>query len=401
MWRATSALLLAAIVGGCGFAGVNPRSSGSATGPVGHQVAAGESIYSIASRYGTTPEELAARNGLGAPYQLTVGQRLVVPAPAQYVVQPGETIDMIARRYGTTPAELARINGIGAPYTVQAGRTLMMPQAAASGATGVIATSAAPTSSVQVSALPAPGAAAAATSTAVQPPAFGVVPGATAGTAQPPAFATGSVATGDPIPLVGTTGAGPAAPGQQVAALQAPTLDTSGLPAAAPPQAATSNPVIPPAQAEIAPDAPLPPAQTAAPPPSTAAGGLPVLSGSGFLRPVSGQVLSAFGQGTVPNDGINIAAPEGTPILAAEAGVVAYVGEDIDTFGNLVLIRHADGWVTAYGHAEAILVSEGDTVTRGQVIGRVGKTGAVSTAQLHFELRRGTEPVDPQAYLDG
>ena len=380
MWRACGALLLAVAVTGCGFAGINPRSPGSATGPVGHEVVAGESIYSIAARYGTTAEELASRNGIGAPYQLTVGQRLVVPPPAQYVVQPGETLNEIARRYGTTPAELARINGIGAPYPVQAGQTLTMPQALLGG--GPALATAAPSSSVQVSTLP--------------PSQVGTLPigqpSASAGFPSDPTTPAG-VATGDPIPLVSAQGVTSSDdPTQPVVAFQAPALDPSALGA---PTVTAITPDNVPAQT-------LPPASTAVQPAaSTNDGALPVLSGSGFMRPVPGQVVSAFGEGTVPNDGVNISAPTGTPILAAEAGVVAYVGEDIDTFGNLTLIRHADGWVTAYGHAEAILVVEGESVSRGQVLGRVGQSGAVSSPQLHFELRRGTEPVDPLAYLDG
>ena len=392
MWRAMSALLLATVVGGCGFAGVNPRSVGSAPGPAGHEVAAGDSIQSIAARYGTSVEALAANNGIGAPYQLTVGQRLVIPAPAQYVVQPGETLNDIARRYGTTPAELARINGIGAPYTVQPGRTLTMPQILSGG--GIVAGGSPPTA-VQVSALPAPGDSGltglAPTAGGLPPATGGVVPiGPGSSAPLPVGAASGGVATGDPIPLVAAQDvAGPTPTGvtQPITALQPPALDPSALSTSAVDPAATQ---------------PLPPASTGSvAAQSSGSGGLPVLSGSGFLRPVSGQVLTSFGQGTVPNDGVNIGAPSGTPILAAEAGVVAYVGEDIDTFGNLTLIRHADGWVTAYGHAEAILVAEGESVSRGQVIGRVGSSGAVSSPQLHFELRRGTEPVDPLAYLDG
>ena len=99
------------------------------------------------------------------------------------------------------------------------------------------------------------------------------------------------------------------------------------------------------------------------------------------------------------NDGINIAAPRGTPVKAAENGVVAYAGNELRGFGNLLLIKHDGGWVTAYAHNEALLVRRGDRVRKGQTIARVGSSGGVSTPQLHFELRRGKNAVDPRKHL--
>jgi murein DD-endopeptidase MepM/ murein hydrolase activator NlpD len=125
--------------------------------------------------------------------------------------------------------------------------------------------------------------------------------------------------------------------------------------------------------------------------------------GGGFLWPVRGKVLSRFGpQGRgLHNDGINIAAPQGTPIRAAENGVVVYAGNELPGFGNLLILRHADGWTTAYGHTDAFRVRRGDTVRRGQVIATVGRTGGVATPQLHFEIRKGSDAVDPNRYLAG
>ena len=101
------------------------------------------------------------------------------------------------------------------------------------------------------------------------------------------------------------------------------------------------------------------------------------------------------------NDGVNIAAPLGAPVLAADNGVVAYAGKEIRGFGNLLLIKHDGGLITAYAHTDTLLVGRGDTVTRGQVIGKVGTTGGVDTPQLHFEVRQGTRAVDPKRYLPG
>ncbi len=120
-----------------------------------------------------------------------------------------------------------------------------------------------------------------------------------------------------------------------------------------------------------------------------------------FLWPVQGKVIVAFGarKGGLHNDGINIEARMGASIRAAENGVVAYAGNQLQGFGNLVLIKHSDGWMSAYAHSSEVLVRRGDVVRRGQVIARVGRTGSVSSPQLHFELRRGERPVDPRPYL--
>lgn len=127
----------------------------------------------------------------------------------------------------------------------------------------------------------------------------------------------------------------------------------------------------------------------------------PARAGSGFVWPVEGRVVSSFGSktGGQHNDGLNIAAPRGTPVRAADNGVVAYAGKEIRGFGNLLLIKHDGGLITAYAHADALLVSRGDVVTRGQVIAKVGKTGGVENPQLHFEVRRGTKAVDPKQFL--
>ena len=114
-------------------------------------------------------------------------------------------------------------------------------------------------------------------------------------------------------------------------------------------------------------------------------------------------MIQAFGpkSGGGQNDGINVAVPEGTPIKAAEDGVVAYAGSELKGYGNLVLVRHSNGFVTAYAHASELNVKKGETIKRGQVIGKAGQTGNVASPQLHFEVRRGATPVDPSQYLTG
>jgi murein DD-endopeptidase MepM/ murein hydrolase activator NlpD len=125
------------------------------------------------------------------------------------------------------------------------------------------------------------------------------------------------------------------------------------------------------------------------------------MSGNSFRWPVKGRVISQFGARPDGghNDGIDVAVPQGTQVKAAENGVVAYAGSELKGYGNLVLIRHANNWVSAYAHNEEILVKRGDKVSRGQVIAKAGATGAVSQPLVHFELRKGSRPVDPTKYM--
>ena len=114
-----------------------------------------------------------------------------------------------------------------------------------------------------------------------------------------------------------------------------------------------------------------------------------------------GKVIQAFGPKSSggQSDGINVSVPEGTPIKAAEDGVVAYAGNELKGYGNLVLVRHANGFVTAYAHASELMVKRNDQVRRGQIIAKSGQTGTVTSPQLHFEIRKGSAPVDPTQYL--
>jgi len=126
-------------------------------------------------------------------------------------------------------------------------------------------------------------------------------------------------------------------------------------------------------------------------------------AGTGKLRwPAKGKIIAGFGPRSdgSHNDGINVAVPMGTDIHAAESGSVAYAGNELKGYGNLVLVRHDNGWVTAYAHAETMLVKRGDKVRRGQVIAKAGKSGTVDQPQVHFELRQGSKPVDPTPLME-
>jgi murein DD-endopeptidase MepM/ murein hydrolase activator NlpD len=122
-----------------------------------------------------------------------------------------------------------------------------------------------------------------------------------------------------------------------------------------------------------------------------------------FRWPVRGRVIAGYGAKTngQQNDGINLAVPEGTSVKAAEDGIVAYSGNELKGYGNLLLVRHANGYVTAYAHASELKVKRGETVKRGQIIALAGQTGTVNSPQLHFEIRKGSTPVDPMQYLSG
>jgi murein DD-endopeptidase MepM/ murein hydrolase activator NlpD len=180
----------------------------------------------------------------------------------------------------------------------------------------------------------------------------------------------------------------PPAPKQETVAVVSPTKVTPLAPAAKPVQPEQQVAVVsPPASAAVA-----------VPEKPTDNGGAP-----SFRWPARGRVISGAGAMTngQQNDGINLALPEGTPVHAAEDGVVAYAGSELKGYGNLVLIRHSNGFVTAYAHASEIMVKRGDQVRRGQVIAKSGQTGNVSSPQLHFEIRKGSTPVDPTQYLPG
>ncbi|WP_170134970.1 peptidoglycan DD-metalloendopeptidase family protein [Acuticoccus kandeliae] len=195
---------------------------------------------------------------------------------------------------------------------------------------------------------------------------------------------TGTVMTGTTLRIPSAGAAGPAAAQEtQVASLppaQSPTPTmTDAAPEAAQERAATAN---------ATPDV---------------SGGADSGGAEGFRWPVRGRIIAGFGiqADGARNDGINLAVPAGTPVHAAEEGTVIYAGNELEGYGNLILVQHKDDWVSAYAHNEELKVSRGDKVKRGQLIANVGKTGSVEQPQLHFELRRKSKPVDPLPHLSG
>jgi murein DD-endopeptidase MepM/ murein hydrolase activator NlpD len=197
-------------------------------------------------------------------------------------------------------------------------------------------------------------------------------------------------------------------PGLEAPPLYAQARPAAEMPPPPPPRIETASAAVPPAS-RSGPHAEAthqrtPPAAvrqataTLMPPP------LPELGAAGsrgFIWPVRGRVVEGYGiaaNGT-HNDGINIAARAGSPVRAAQAGEVVYVGNELRGYGNLVLIKHPGGYLTAYAHNSVLLVHKGERVARGQVIARVGATGQVREPQLHFEIRAGRSPVNPTEFL--
>ncbi len=282
-------------------------------------------------------------------------------------VQQGETLAGIAKRYGVASRDIAAANRLERGDRLRTGQVLAIPESGTARG-GEAPSESAPSGGVRVAALPPP----------ENEPRSSASDGLAAWLAN---LGLGSTARETPPPREPASAAGAAtnpAPSGEQAAVASPNARLSAI--APPGDGRGSDPQR------------LERAQKASPPP---------LSGQGFLRPVAGRIISGFGDKPDGrrNDGINIAARKGTPVKAAENGIVVYVGDAIAGFGNLVLIRHAEGWTTAYAHLDAVLVDVGERVRRGQPIGRVGDTGDVKSAQLHFELRRGREPVDPRPHL--
>jgi murein DD-endopeptidase MepM/ murein hydrolase activator NlpD len=276
------------------------------------------------------------------------------PHPSEVVVAKGETLYMISRRYDVPLRAIIDANHLDPPFRLDAGARLVLPQTR-----------------------------------------FHVV------RAGETLYAVSRLYDVDVSTLVRLN---------HLAAPYGITIgETLDLPASVEPLKAVARaaPASPPAAAPAS--APRPLAAPAAPPqkpseaamPRTPAAPAPVASRRGFVWPLEGRILEAYGTGPAGthNDGINIAARKGEAVRAAAAGVVAYAGNELRGYGNLVLIKHPGGYMTAYAHNSKLLVRRGEKVRRGQEIAKAGATGSVGAPQLHFEIRRGTHALDPTDYL--
>src|ERR1700737_778719 len=308
------------------------------------------------------------------------------------IVGTSDTLDILARRYNVAPAAILQANGYKGPRALSPGQQLIIPRQA---------TAAAP-------ALAAPASKAVAAASAA-PSVHLVNHGDTLlSIARRTHVSVGELAKANHIDRSAKLKLGMklTVPGAKTAAAAAeapPATVAAAQPAAALAPPATKMAAVtgvPPQSARLA-QATTKVEETPAEMPVKAVeatGALPT-----FRWPVRGKVITSYGAKTngKANDGINLAVPEGTPVKAAEDGVVAYSGNELKGYGNLVLVRHSNGYVTAYAHASELLVKRGDTIKRGQIIAKSGQSGEVGSPQLHFEIRKGSSPVDPLQFLNG
>lgn len=323
--------------------------------------------------------------GTVPPRSVAAAPHPAAPAGTTIIVGTSDTLDILAKRYNVTPAAILAANGYKGPRTLSPGQQLVIPPHGAAVAT---AAPAAPAGK------PAP--------VATTAPSVHVVNhGDTLiGIAHQNHVSVAELAKANnleassPLKLGAklTVPSGKAGPTNPATAPQAiATVPATGakVAAAGPQQSARLAQAAPTAEEKEA-EAPIKA--------SEATGALPT-----FRWPVRGKVITSYGAKTngKANDGINLAVPEGTPVKAAEDGVVAYSGNELKGYGNLVLVRHSNGYVTAYAHASELLVKRGDPIKRGQIIAKSGQTGEVGSPQLHFEIRKGSSPVDPLQFLNG
>ncbi len=293
--------------------------------------------------------------------QSAYGQQMVklqqnANAENRHMVTPGETLGGIASRYQVSPRALAQANGMAVDAPLRMGQRLHIPRANQSAGIDYTATG------------------------SINNNAAGVYSNDTA--AAPAYAAISAVPKAKPRWVKEMASSATPSRRQQVASVD----NAVGLPTE------VSTPAVAPAPAPV----------NAAPVASVSSNANPVLDDdSKFRWPVRGRIISGFGanNGGARNEGINLSVPMGSSIRVAESGTVIYAGDELKMYGNFILVRHPNGWVTAYAHNEKILVSKGQHVRRGQIIAEAGSSGNVTSPQLHFELRIKGDPVDPVPYL--
>ncbi|RRN65608.1 LysM peptidoglycan-binding domain-containing protein [Caulobacter sp. 602-1] len=325
-----------------------------------HTVKSGDTLTAIARKFGVSVSDLADDNKLKTDTPLKLGAKIKGPATTQkaYVAVSGDTLAGIAKRFNVSVKELAAENNLRATASVKKGQKVLLPDGYKD---------------------------------------------------KGPIRTTTTTVAKRPEP---TRAPSPSTPSNTYARVDssAPTAPTPSTPSSPQPYQPSGN-------SYSRPSAPIA-AQPVTPPPSSArpiieSSAAPteaeiIASGKGkFAWPVRGEIISTFGvKGTGQrNDGLDIRAAQGTPVLSAADGEVAYAGNQVPTFGNLVLVKHADGWVTAYAHLSSINVKMRQAVRQGEQLGAVGATGGTNESKLHFEMRYAptvkdkAKPVDPALVL--
>ena len=340
------------------------------------------------------PERPIEATGSAAPRSVAATAHWNRDDGAMIIVGTSDTLEGISQRYGVPARDIMKANGLPTPRALQPGQSLFVPR---------------------------PGGPAAAPAIAAAPPTRPAVSNAQAGAVHVvnPGETLMSIARHShttAAKLAKANNLAPNAPlrigmkltipGAKVAAAAPQSAPTIAAPSTKVQQVASAQPLQKPVPQTLSLPAPKETAHVAtetkeieqAVKPADATGGLP-----SFRWPVRGRVIAGYGAKTSgkQNDGINVAVPEGTPIKAAEDGEVTYAGNELKGYGNLVLVRHSNGYVTAYAHASELLVKRGEKIKRGQIIAKSGQTGEVQSPQLHFEIRKGSAPVDPTQFLNG
>jgi len=352
-----------------------------------YTVKKGDTLFALGRKMGMEPEELGKLNGLKPPYKLALGQKLKGPRSKAkaYVVSDGDTLYAIARRFNISAKAIAEANDMGVGDTLRLGQKLVLPKGYRD--SGPLKTQ---------------------TQVPVEP-----------GAQRPSRPEPRPEPKPEPRPPVVEPRPQPVEPRPQPPEPKPepkPEPRTEPKPQPAPVQPRPAPPPAPympkPVPAPAPTPAPKPPAPkpTPAPVPASPPVADQQISEMGrgrFVWPLRGEIISTFGpKGTGQrNDGLNIRASAGAAVRAAAGGNVVYAGDQVPGFGNLVLVKHADGWVTAYAHLSNVDVKMQQDIVQGQQIGEVGSTGGVSEPQLHFEVRfapsptERARPVDPQLVL--
>src|SRR5689334_6405974 len=360
-----------------------PASSGGVSGG-----GRGISSYAPPSR---PPIETTAT----VPPRSVAAARPVAPNGTTIIVGTSDTLELLAKRYNVSAAAILQANGYKGPRVLSPGQQLIIPRQTAVAAS---APSLAPPVSKPVAAAAAPSSVHIVNrgDTLMSIARRNHVPVGELARANN-LDQSAKLSLGMKLTVPGSKSAAVAPAAQPVAAAAQPATPVAAsatklAAAGGPPQAAR----LAQATSNVAEEKPV--VEQASIKPNEATGALPT-----FRWPVRGKVITSYGAKTngKSNDGINLAVPEGTPVKAAEDGVVAYSGNELKGYGNLVLVRHSNGYVTAYAHASELMVKRGDTIKRGQIIAKSGQSGEVGSPQLHFEIRKGSSPVDPLQFLNG
>lgn len=367
------------------------------------QVIAGpdDTVYGIAYNNGIPTRALISANNLKPPYALRNGQVLIIPGPSEHIVGDGESLQSIAEDYGINIDVLAQENNIKSPFFVTPGTHLSIPSRDTEAMAEALKPPSQEISSTTLAPLPLIKSELAPSKTASSSPSIAAPVAAIAGAA-----AGGAVATlpddlaAELAQEKGTTIANDSSPkpimGNLAEKKSTPPVATSD---SADEKAKEEPKLKKVAKKEEVNEEKKPEKKEEKKDVKKEEKKQLEDQEISFIWPLKGEVISKFAAGG-KNDGINIKATEGTLVKASAHGTVMYAGNELKGFGNLLLIKHQDGWVTAYAHNSELLVSKGDKVKQGQEIAKSGKTeGDAGQPQLHFEIRKVKQPIDPLTKL--